>query len=305
MTPSMGPAREQFTPSCGALLAYAASLHGLVALNDACLTGRSAAVSHQAPFRAIMAPSPIAWRRALVVRERKGLVPVLPDLVHIAGGTFVMGNNVGRPDERPAHAVALPSFRAGRRPVSNREYAVFVAATGREPPPFLADPRFAAPEQPVAGVSWFDAFDYCRWLAAETGLPLRLPTEAEREYASLGGLQGVDWPWGNEPPGSRPELAAIAVLEQPHVPGQVCANGYGLLCMADNLHEWCSDWYDPAYYASSPGYDPRGPVAGRRRASRGGSWRHMVKFNRLSSRSSLDPSYRYNDYGFRIYADGE
>jgi formylglycine-generating enzyme required for sulfatase activity len=73
--------------------------------------------------------------------------------------------------------------------------------------------------------------------------------------------------------------------------------------MVDNLHEWCSDWYDAGYYASSPARSPRGPASGRRRASRGGSWRHSVKFNRISARSSLDPSYHYNDYGFRVFAD--
>ena len=177
-------------------------------------------------------------------------------------------------------------------------------ATGREPAPFVTDERFSHPEQPVAGVSWHDAVAYCAWLGRETGVPFRLPTEAEREFAALGGLEGVDWPWGNEAPERVVALREIVSLDRPHVPGPECANGYGLLCMVDNLHEWCSDWYDATYYASSPEESPRGPGSGRRRASRGGSWRHQVKFNRISARSSLDPSFRYNDYGFRVYADG-
>lgn len=226
-----------------------------------------------------------------------------PELVTIAGGSFLMGNDRGRPDERPAHRVELPAFRAAVRPVTNAEYAAFTAATGHEPAPFLADLRFNLPEQPVAGVSWHDAVAYCRWLASETGVPYRLPTEAEREFTALGGREPADWPWGDEPPHAVPALSAIVGLEQPHVPGAACANGFGLLCMADNLHEWCSDWYDAHYYEQSPRRSPRGPAAGKRRASRGGSWRHQVKFNRISARSSLDPSFRYNDYGFRVYAD--
>jgi iron(II)-dependent oxidoreductase len=214
-----------------------------------------------------------------------------------------MGNDAGRPDERPAHRVTLSSFRAVVSPVSNAEYARFLTVTGHETPPFLADPRFSDPWQPVVGVSWFDAVSYCDWLSVQSGVRFRLPSEAEREYASLGGLEAVDWPWGNEAPARRAELAEIAHLEQPHVPSELCANGYGLLCMADNVHEWCSDWYAADYYAAAPEESPAGPETGKRRASRGGSWRHQLKFNRLSSRSSLDPSFRYNDYGFRVYAD--
>ena len=228
---------------------------------------------------------------------------VLTALVPIPGGSFLMGNDRGRPDERPAHRVALPPFRAARRPVSNAEYLRFLQATGHEPPPFLADERFARPEAPVVGVNWFDAVAYCRWLAEATAIPFRLPTEAERELAALGGLAAADWPWGDASPAARLELAAIATGDRTHVPTALCANGHGLLCMADNVHEWCSDWYDAAYYARSPEAAPPGPSSGRRRASRGGSWRHQVKFNRISARSSLDPSFRYNDYGFRVYAD--
>src|SRR5581483_1613484 len=103
----------------------------------------------------------------------------------------------------------------------------------------------------------------------QTGAHVRLPTEAEREWAALGGSEeGIDWPWGNDEPESQPSLAHIVHLEQPHVPGPECANGYGLLCMVDNVHEWCSDWYDPEYYTISPGESPLGPATGKRRASR-------------------------------------
>jgi len=224
-------------------------------------------------------------------------------LVALPGGVFLMGDDRGRPDERPAHRVSVPAFLAAVRPVSNAEYGRSLAATLREPPPFNRDARFSAPELPVVGVTWFDAVAYCDWLSAETGVPLRLPTEAEREYAARGGLNAADWPWGDEPPESRLELVEIARLERPHVPTSLCANGFGLLCMADNVHEWCSDWYDPARYAASPSDSPQGPPSGKRRASRGGAWRHQVKFNRCSARSSLDPGFRYNDYGFRFYGD--
>lgn len=222
------------------------------------------------------------------------------NLVPIPGGTFLMGKDGSRPDEAPAHRVELPPFMAAVSPVTNAEYAEFVAATGAPPPPFLIEERFADPEQPVVGINWFDAVAFAKWLSERDGLAYRLPTEAEREFAALGGRDGGDWPW---PEARHPIASVIDAYTAPHAPTDACANGYGLRCMAENVHEWCSDWYSPAYYAESPAFAPAGPVSGQRRASRGGSWRHREKVTRINARSSLVPTFRYSDFGFRLYAD--
>jgi sulfatase modifying factor 1 len=230
-------------------------------------------------------------------------IALVPELRLLPGGDIRMGDDAGREDERPAHVVALGPFRVAADPVTNAEYSAFVASTGYVSPPFWEVSGFGDPRQPVVGVSWFDAVCYCDWLSNEAGRPFRLPTEAEREYAARGGLPGAAWPWGERAPEEVPDLAPIVRLARPHVPAACFCNGFGLRCLADNVHEWCSDWYDAGYYAVSPAQAPQGPETGRRRASRGGSWRHQVKFNRCAARSSLDPSFRYNDYGFRVYAD--
>ncbi len=224
-------------------------------------------------------------------------------MIVIPTGAFLMGNDAGRDDERPAHRVRLPAFRAAVAPLTNAEYARFVEDTGAAPPPFLDDPRFNPPDQPVVGVSWFDALACCAWLADRTGIPFRLPTEAEREFAARGGIEQTDWPWDAPSWRGHPLADGLAALDRPHPPDERCTNGYGLLCMAENVHEWCSDWYAADYYAASPVDAPAGPPTGTRRASRGGAWRHMRKFTRVSARSSLDPSFHYNDFGFRVYAD--
>lgn len=232
---------------------------------------------------------------------RAGQTAIIPTLVTIPGGTFVMGKDGGRVDERPAHTVELSPFRAAITPVTNREFAAALTDLGLEAPKWSAAEGFDDPETPVVGVSWFDAVAYCEWLARQMGIPFRLPTEAEREFASLGGVAGADWPWTGA---EHPIAGELAALKGPHVPLAACANGYGLRCMAENVHEWCSDWYDAGYYAVSPTTSPTGPESGVRKASRGGAWRHSVKFTALTARSSLPPEFRYSDYGFRVYADG-
>jgi formylglycine-generating enzyme required for sulfatase activity len=87
--------------------------------------------------------------------------------------------------------------------------------------------------------------------------------------------------------------------------GRGTPNGYGMLDPGTVVHEWCLDWYDAHYYASSPSLDPRGPENGERRSSRGGSWRHHVRWSPPAARSSLPPTFRYADYGFRVLLEVE
>jgi formylglycine-generating enzyme len=220
-----------------------------------------------------------------------------PDLVLIPGGEFLMGQADGRDEERPVHRVMVAPFRLGRCQVTNAEYDQFRHATGRAMPPFRMQAEFADPAQPVVGVSWFDAAAYCDWLSA-----CRLPTEAEWEFAARGGLEQQTYPWGSEPVFDQPGYQA-RWLHAPEPVGTAAPNAYGLYDMCENVHEWCADWYDPAYYAVSPMQNPRGPATGTRRASRGGAWRHQIKIARCAARSSIPPEFCYADYGFRVACD--
>lgn len=254
-----------------------------------------------------------------------------PTLCAIPGGEYRMGDDSGRLDERPAHLVRVQPFLLARFPVTNSQYGQYLVALGAQAagdkprpygttgdpagpptrtagelePRFWHDARFNAPEQPVVGVNWFEAVAYCTWLSRELGQACRLPTEAEREWASFGGLSSVKYPWGDaEPELVGPWARGARGQDRPVAMGAESAlNGFGLGHMADNVHEWCADWYAPDYSAALDIDDPRGPTTGSRRASRGGAWRHELKFSRCASRSSLPPHLRYNDYGFRVAAD--
>jgi formylglycine-generating enzyme len=215
-----------------------------------------------------------------------------------------MGSATGQDNERPRHRVWVDAFCLAECQVTNRDYALFLDASGVPPPPMWHDPKFSHPAQPVVAVSWFDAVLYCEWLGRATGRKCRLPSEAEWERAARGGVEDKLFPWGDDPPQSRPSYAnrwesgPEPVAESP-------PNAFGLYDICENVHEWCSDWYQADYYAVSPERNPRGPESGSRRSSRGGSWRHHIKIARCAARSSIPPEFRYADYGFRVACDAD
>jgi formylglycine-generating enzyme required for sulfatase activity len=191
--------------------------------------------------------------------------------------------------EAPPHAVYVDVFSIALTPVTNAEYARYVAAAGAAPPAFAGRDGFGDPDQPVVGLSWDEAVAFARWAGA------RLPTEAEWEKAARGGLAGARFGWGADKP-------AETFARPPRV-GLTPANPLGLTDTSGVCHEWCADWFGETYYASSPRENPRGPASGDRRVSRGGAWRHADPWSPVAHRSSLPPALRYSDYGLRLAKD--
>jgi sulfatase modifying factor 1 len=209
-----------------------------------------------------------------------------------------MGTEAGHEDERPPHLVFVDGFELGVTPVTRAEYERFLVATSHQTPCDWEHAALAHADLPVVGVSWIDAVAYCSWRSEQDGRPVRLPTEAEWELAARGPRQAL-FPWGDAipewiPNGGRGPLQAPwpVTLGEP--------NDFGLFGISANVHEWCADWYDKDYYGRSPQHNPSGAEHGVRRAARGGAWRHAQTFCRVTLRSKLDPSFRYNDFGFRL-----
>jgi sulfatase modifying factor 1 len=219
-------------------------------------------------------------------------------MVLIPAGWFWMGCEDHYTWERPRHRVWLDEFEIAPTAVTRRDYTEFLKDTSHTNPTGWDDPRFSQPEQPVVGVSWFDAVAYCDWLSKSFAEKYRLPSEAEWEKACRGDIEDSEYAWGNDPPETIEYFQGE--WTGPRVVAQRGPNGYGLFNMGDNVHEWCSDWYSEKYYETSCERNPVGPESGTRRVSRGGSWRHQIRASRAAHRSSLPPHFAYTDYGFRL-----
>jgi formylglycine-generating enzyme required for sulfatase activity len=157
---------------------------------------------------------------------------------------------------------------------------------------------------PVERVSYDDALEFCRRLAAREGKApgaYRLPTEAEWEYAARA---------GGPAPAAAPAVEEVAWFVKnsagrPHEVATRPRSALGLHDMLGNVAEWCSDWYDEGYYATGPSADPPGPEqppAKQRRVLRGGSWLDGAGYCRPADRNFAAPSSRENCYGFRVVA---
>jgi formylglycine-generating enzyme required for sulfatase activity len=230
-------------------------------------------------------------------------------MVLIPAGEFTMGSPTGegKSAEHPQHTVYLDAFYIDKYEVTNAQYKKFMDAKGHPDPRFWQDNKFNAPNQPVVGVSWFDAEAYCKWAGK------RLPTEAEWEKAARG-TDGRKYPWGNEAPN------AGGIWRANYDPGDDAADGfaytapvgsfpagvspYGIHDMAGNMLEWCADWGDNNYYSVSPKNNPKGPSSGKYRVLRGGSWfNYLVNLLRAAFRGWDDPDLGYDYFGFRCALD--
>lgn len=230
---------------------------------------------------------------AVVERAQVVPVPQAPEgMALIPGGTFMMGSDDGDQDEQPAHEVVISPFYLDIHEVTIAQYRRFIEATGR-PAPLFWHPDLDRPDDPVVGVSWFDANDYAAWLGK------RLPTEAEWEFAARGGSAGARYPWGDSPDRDAANYASFGIVPVKSFP----PNGFGLHDMAGNVWEWCSDWYDRDFYRRGPMHNPQGPFEGALKVLRGGAWYCTEDAVRSSNRYYAAPQTQDFSMGFRCAQD--
>ena len=274
-------------------------------------------------------------------------------LVRLDGGEFTMGSDAGSgypgDGEDPARRVTVDPFSIDRFAVTNAQFATFVEATehvteaerfgwsfvfaGLLPDDFVETrgvvgaewwrqvfgAQWRHPEgpqsdvaqrldHPVLHVSWNDAQAYCAWAG------LRLPTEAEWEFAARGGLEGRRYPWGDELlvdgmhrcnvwQGTFPSENTVEDGYYGTAPVDAFPpNGYGLYNIVGNAWEWCFDWFDAEFHRDGPRTNPSGPPDGTQRVMRGGSFlcheSYCFRF-RVPARSSNSPDSTTGNLSFR------
>lgn len=270
------------------------------------------------------------------VKNQKSEPP--ENMVLIQGGNFKMGSDKGMEYEQPVHEVKVDSFWIDRHEVTVAEFEKFVSqtkylteaekfgwsgvfdikagewtrgdkVTWRNPD---GDGKKPNPNEPVTQISWNDAVAFAKWAGK------RLPTEAEWEFASRGGLEQNEFVWGNQ---LRPNGKPVANWWQGTFPDKNTAedgfikrapvmsfppNGYGLYDMAGNVWEWTQDWFASDYYKWSSSDNPTGAVKSEEKSIRGGSWMCAENFctnYRTAARSHSTPDTGLNNLGFRLVMD--
>ncbi len=222
-------------------------------------------------------------------------------------GSFLMGSpeaEAERSDDELQHEVRLTKgFFCGVHPVTQAEWR---AVMGTDPSHFKGD------DLPVDQVSWDDAQAFCAKVREVTGKAVRLPTEAEWEYACRGGT-ATPFFWGSELNGTQANCdgnypygteATGPYLDATSAVGKFAAefpHPWGLADVHGNVWEWCADWYDAGFYARSLAADPECRDGEQKyRILRGGSWNNAPGICRAAARGGLGPGARRGNYGFRV-----
>jgi toxoflavin biosynthesis protein ToxD len=247
--------------------------------------GRSAELRQSAPAQATPEATPAATPRAEPAQTAPaGELPV-------PGGEVALG---GEGTSSPLRRVIVKPFLIAETETTNEQYREYLKETGHAAPAHWKNGEFppGAALEPVAGVTWQEASDYCKWLSGKLGAAVRLPTEAEWELAARG-PQGLKYPWGNE----WDERAAASTESG----GRVRAvksfpagrSPFGAYDMAGNVWEWVED------EATDEEGRPKSEGGARLRVIRGGAATETRAFVSATARYEVREDKGSARLGFR------
>ncbi|PDW00196.1 formylglycine-generating enzyme family protein [Candidatus Viridilinea mediisalina] len=307
------------------LIGFLALVVAIIALKPSWLPPWLGGVPAEPTPSSVSMPSPVPTTLPIPAAANP-LPPWVPELVRVPAGPFLMGSRdddaLAFDREKPQHELTLPEYWIGRTEVTNAQFRPFVEGDGYtnivywteagwawrvaeqvSQPRFWEDARFNGDEQPVVGVSWYEAVAYTRWLSAQTGHEFRLPSEAEWEKAARG-PDGRIYPWGDAWDASRLNSGQSLDVGRTTPVGQypTGASQYRALDMAGNVWEWCATKWRKGYPYRLEDEWTAAYLAGEEgRVLRGGSWYSSeAKFVRGAYRSHSDPRPRNIFNGLRV-----
>jgi formylglycine-generating enzyme required for sulfatase activity len=254
------------------------------------------AVVTDANLRSAITATNLPWR----VRDNGTNI----EMLLVPAGIFTMGCRASTQygcasDENPTHQVTLTNaFYIGKTEVTQAQWTAQMWSN----PSYFQRASFPdAANRPVEQVSWNMIASGSTSFMSLTGL--RLPTEAEWEYAHRAGTTTAFHSFTGYPNGTNTDslLGSIAWYgsgSQTHAVAGKFANGYGLYDMSGNVWEWCQDWYGD--YSSGSVINPTGPATGSYRLLRGGGWGDPSGNCRASRRNFITPDFVISGFGFRV-----
>ena len=214
----------------------------------------------------------------------------------IENGVFLMGGTREQHHERlstdlPTHTVALNAYYISHTEVTQSLWKAVM-------PEWEIMDELNNPNYPITDVSWYDCQVFIHRLDSITGMPFRLPTEAEWEFAARGGneTQGFRFAGGNILDSVSWGLSNGGFRK--HTVGLKKPNELGLYDMTGNVSEWCSDWYAPYYIGTEP--NPKGPITGDNKIVRGGSFDNCQANSHISYRHYQRPEESMQYCGLRL-----
>lgn len=221
---------------------------------------------------------------------------VLFEMQRVEGGVYMMGGTREQHRENvstdlPVHTVALQAYYIGRVEVTQALWRAVMPEWE-----FVED--MYLPSFPMCYISWHDCQEFVHRLDSITGIPFRLPTEAEWEFAARGGnrTKGFRFAGGNRVDSVSWGLSNAGFRR--HEVGQKLSNELGLYDMTGNVSEWCSDWYAPYHLGTEP--NPQGPPIGQEKIMRGSSYSNCIENSYISHRYSAEPTEATNFCGMRL-----
>ncbi len=214
----------------------------------------------------------------------------------IEGGVFVMGGTREQHNEKistdlPTHTIVLDAFYMAQTEVTQSLWKAVM-------PEWEFVENIYLPNFPMNYVSWDDCNEFVRRLDSITGMPFRLPTEAEWEFAARGGNKSKGYRFAG---GNKIDSISWGFRNsdyRSHEVGKKTPNELRLYDMTGNMSEWCADWYAPYYLGTEP--NPRGPIEGERKIVRGSSYTNCEENSYISRRETELPTEATNYIGFRL-----